>query len=459
LKWRQDVMLGFAWLTIRQAQEALKNERLEEAQRLLGHPVAQGHQRTWELSRKLARAFVERGVRHLRQDDADAAWADLLRAEQINSADAAAERLRVALVRLGLTQVRGALQGGEPTRAVEAVALLQERAARHPDLKGLEEAANGWVLARELASRGEHTQALEVINRVRQILSGHAPLDDFRTDLEKQRERFPALLVQLHGAVERQRWRDVVELAEEVLRAAPLHREARQARDLAWKAVQPPTARTQVGASPAVPAAVADEPTRRFLLWIDGVGGYLICLGHRVTFGQAMPDTFVDVPLFADVSRLHATVTRDSEGYFLEAVRTVQVNGRVAERTILRSNDRITLGSNCQLRFHLPSPLSTTARLELVSGHRLPAAVDAVLLMADTLLLGEGPQAHIQVPGLKEPVVLFRQRDGLGVRHQGAMTVNGEPCHGRNLLGGAATVFGPDFSFALEPVGTRLGRG
>jgi hypothetical protein len=178
-----------------------------------------------------------------------------------------------------------------------------------------------------------------------------------------------------------------------------------------------------------------------------------------VTFGQAMLDTFVDVPLFADVSRLHATVTRDAEGYFLEAVRTVQVNGRPAERTILRSNDRLTLGASCQFRFHLPSPLSTTARLELVSGHRLPLAVDSVLLMADTLLLGEGPQAHVQVPGLKEPVVLFRHRDGLGVRHNGSLVLNGERCEGRGLLSAAATVTGADFSFALEPVGTRLGRG
>jgi len=39
-------MLGFAWLTLRQAQEALKNGRLEEAQRLLEQPAARSHRRT-----------------------------------------------------------------------------------------------------------------------------------------------------------------------------------------------------------------------------------------------------------------------------------------------------------------------------------------------------------------------------------------------------------------------------
>jgi tetratricopeptide (TPR) repeat protein len=448
-------MLGFAWLTLRQAREALKNGRLEEAHRLLSHHAVQGHQRSWELSRQLARAYVERGVRHLREDDPEAAWVDLGLAEEINASDAAAERLRKALARLGLAQVQGLLQAGDPAKAAEVVAGLRERAARHPDLPGLDEAARSWGLARDLAGRGEFTQALEALHRAGQRLPGNALLEQFRTDVAKHQQRFPALLLQLHGAVERQRWREVVELAEEVLKAAPQHREARKARELAWKAVQPVT--VIVPAERSVSSAPPDEPARRFVLWVDGVGGYLVCLGARITLGQATPDAFVDVPLFADVSRLHATLTRDAEGYFLEAVRTVQVNGRAVERAILRPNDRITLGTCCQLQFAQPSPVSTTARLDLVSGHRLPVAVDAVLLMADTLVLGSGPHAHVQVPELKEPVVLFRHKDGLGVRHEGSLAVNGRPCEGRSLLGSAATVAGEDVSFALEPVGTTLG--
>jgi len=54
-------MIGFAWLTLRQAQEALKNGRLEDAHRLLGQSAAQGHKRSWELLQQLARGFVQRG--------------------------------------------------------------------------------------------------------------------------------------------------------------------------------------------------------------------------------------------------------------------------------------------------------------------------------------------------------------------------------------------------------------
>ncbi len=126
-------------------------------------------------------------------------------------------------------------------------------------------------------------------------------------------------------------------------------------------------------------------------MWIDGVGGYLVCLGSRLTFGQAILDAHVDVPLVADVSRLHASLTRDAEGYVLEAVRPIQVNGQNLTRTLLQTGDRVTLGASCQFQFRLPVPISTTARLDLVSGHRLPLSVDAILLMADTLVLGRRP--------------------------------------------------------------------
>ena len=114
-------MLGFGWLALRQAQEALTSGRLEEVQRLLAQPSIQGHRRHGELLRQLARALVERGERHLRRDDAEAAWQDLQQAEGLETADRSSERLRQALTRLGLAQVRALLQAGEPQRASRAI--------------------------------------------------------------------------------------------------------------------------------------------------------------------------------------------------------------------------------------------------------------------------------------------------------------------------------------------------
>jgi hypothetical protein len=189
------------------------------------------------------------------------------------------------------------------------------------------------------------------------------------------------------------------------------------------------------------------------LLWIDGVGGYLLCLGPRVTFGQATADGSVDVPLLADLSRLHATVGRDGEGYVVESVRPLQVNGQTVTKATLAPGDRVTFGAACQFRFLLPVPVSTSARLELVSGHRLPVSVDGILLMAETLVLGPGPQAHVELPGVAKDLILYRHKDGLGVRYGGSFRVNGRPVADREGLPPAATVTGPDFSFAVEPAG------
>jgi tetratricopeptide (TPR) repeat protein len=455
-------MLGLGWLILRQAQEALKQGRLEEAHRLLNQPTLQGHKRLWELLQQVARAFAERGERQLRRDDAVAAWNDLLLAEQATPGDSAAARLRSALSRLGLAEVRALLEAGEPVRAVEAIAQLRDKAVRLPELEPLEEGARDWAEVRELANRGEFAQALQRLQRVRKLLHGSfAALEKLQNDLENRNHSFTALLVQLHEAAQQARWHEVLQLSEQVLAVAPQHAEARKVRSKAWKAIEPltvvtPRARDRAEAVSAETSAPV--PSERFLLWIDGVGGFLVCLGNRVTLGQATPDTVVDVPIFADVSRLHARITRDTEGYLLEALRAVQVNGKEATRALLRPGDRITLGTCCQVQFRQPVPVSASARLDLVSGHRLRLAVDGVLLMADTLVLGPGSQVHVAMPDLAQPVILFRQKEGLGVRHAGNLAINGRPCRERGTLEPGATVSGENFSLSLETIGTQMGR-
>ena len=196
---------------------------------------------------------------------------------------------------------------------------------------------------------------------------------------------------------------------------------------------------------------------RRFLLWVDGIGGYLVCLNPRVTFGQAVADGPVDVPLFAELARLHAELARDAEGYVIESGRDVRVNGSTSGRSVLRPGDRVTLGPTCQFVFHQPVPISPSARLEMVSGHRLPMAVDGVLLMAETLVLGPGEQSHVSLPvELLQSVVLYRGKDGLGVKCPGAFRVDGRPCQDRAELPLPGVVTGDRFTFAVEPVGSRL---
>jgi tetratricopeptide (TPR) repeat protein len=453
-------MFGLARLAIRQAREALKHGRLEEAHRLLTQPAIRDHRAAGEPLAQLVRSYVAHGEHQLQLNDAEGAWRDLLQAEQLQTAEKSVDRLRQALIRLGLAEVRALLQAGETRRADEAIARLRERHVRSPELQVLEEAARDWLQARELADHGEFAAALEAVERVRHRWLEHpAVLDRFAADLDRHGKLFPGLLARLHEAANAGRWREVIELGEQVLALAPQHIEARKARTRAWKSIEPVTiALPGPAASTNGEMLPCDGLPVRFLLWIDGVGGYLVCLGSRVTFGQAIHDGHVDIPLVADVSRLHASLTRDPEGYVLEAVRPIQVNGREVTRALLQAGDRMTLGASCQLQFRQPVPISATARLDLVSGHRLPLSVDAILLMADTLVLGGETQVHVNVPDLKQPLVLFRQKDTLGIRHGGKLCINGHTSGERLLLSDLhATVSGENISFAIEPVTARLG--
>jgi hypothetical protein len=452
-------MLGFAWLTLRQAEEALKTGRLEEAHRLLAQPAANGHKRAWKLQRRVGNRLVERGQQRLRHGDLEAAWHDLLLAEQMGHADLAADNLRQDLVQGGLGAARTLLQAGEPGRAAETLTQLRERSANHPEVQLLEEAAKGWLEARDLAAHGEFARALEILSRILPLTPQPCPvLERYRGEVQLRWQTFTSLLVQLHQGVEKACWPEVLKVAEQILAAAPLHQEALKARTRAWKVVSPATIVPAEEFAAVTSLEPPPQPPQRFVLWIDGVGGYLLCLSPRISLGQATLDASVDIPLYADVSRLHATLTRDEEGYLLEAVRPVLVNGQPVERALLRHRDRVTLGANCQFQFRQPAAISTSARLDLVSGHRLPVAVDAVLLMADTLLLGPGTQTHVVLPDLTEALVLYRHKDGLGLRHSGKLTINGKPTNGRAVLGTNAQVVGEGFSFAIELLGARMGR-
>ena len=189
----------------------------------------------------------------------------------------------------------------------------------------------------------------------------------------------------------------------------------------------------------------------RFRLWIDAVGGYLVCLSDEIVLGQAAPEESPDVPILGDLSHRHAVIRRDEEGYVLEPVRSVKVDGRTIERpTTLADGREIELGGGVRLRFRHPHPLSSTARLDFVSHHHMLPALDGVLLMADSCILGPGPQSHVVARDWAADVVLYRQGAGLACRTAGKLRIDGHEQPGRGPLGPRSRVEGSDFCFTVE---------
>jgi hypothetical protein len=470
---------------MRQAEEAVANHRPEDAHRLLEPLIAEGYRKASRLAREVVKAYVARATKLLDQENTDAAWQDLLDAEALNTGEKAVAELRQTLARFGLVQARGSLEAGDPLAALAVVGRLRSRGVRHPDLTRLESSAHDWGVAAELADRGEFLRALGELDKLRPKLPcPPVGFDSFRTEVESRYARFRAAVGKLYDAAESRVWRDALLAAEEVLAVAPEHREAKAIRGKAWLAASPfeengrPAEREPGNATfqstlphtggehsqplqalPLSSVATSSAPAlpKRFLLWVDGVGGYLVCLSSRVTFGQATADGPVDVPLFADVSRLHAELSRDGEGYVVESAKGLLVNGKGATRSVLAAGDRVTLGATCQFLFHKPVSVSGTARLELTSGHRLPVAVDGVLLMANELMLGPAPNTHIVLPGVSAPVLIYRSKDGIGVRVPGGtFRIDDRICNDRAPLPLPAVVTADNFTFAVEPVSGRL---
>jgi hypothetical protein len=214
------------------------------------------------------------------------------------------------------------------------------------------------------------------------------------------------------------------------------------------------------------PAATANGG-ERFMLWVDAVGGFLVCMADRVVVGQSSPDHLVgdamdaderaaneriDVPILGDLSRRHAVIRRDAEGYWVEPLRETRLDGRaVGQPTTLDDGRVIELGG-VRLRFRRPHPLSATARLEPVSLHRTHPATDGVLLMAETCILSRDPASHVTMPDMDGQVVLYRQGTGLACSAPGSLEIDGKSHSRRGPVRLGSRVVGENFSFTLEAV-------
>ena len=204
---------------------------------------------------------------------------------------------------------------------------------------------------------------------------------------------------------------------------------------------------------PAAGAATS-EASSRFWLWVDGVGGYLVCEGDAVTLGQPVPGQSVDIPILGDVSRRHAIIRRAGENYVIEPLRDLHVGGKLVTAPCTLGHDaQLDLGAGVQLRFRRPHPYSMTARLDFISPHRTHPSTDGIVLLADACVLGPAANSHVQCRDWSKELILYRQQGGLYCRAAGELTVDGRMERGRASLTRSSHVAGRGFSLSLEKFG------
>jgi hypothetical protein len=504
-------MLGQWRIVVRQAEESARAGRYDDALALLTQSSVSEHRQAVQLRGRLARELLDRGRRRAEADDVIGAASDVALAERhgVPPDQVAAARLDIA--ERSAADVRLALEVGDPARALERVEWLAGQAICGPTLRRYRELAEAWKRGLDDSRRGEFGPAREALDRAGRLAGELAreALEAARRECDTRQAGSSGRVERLYKALaaESPDWGAILLAAETVLEIVPEHPAARQARARAWQQIgslnpgaalpgrigrrepaEPAHLTNPDGwirhhgelaagpirgesirflepgessqtASPsgsrAAPAAAgASSPHGRFLLWADAIGGYLVCLDSEVVLGRAGPDSHADVPLLGDLSRRHATLVRQGDGYIVRAHHATFINGRsIAGQSPLRDNDVVRLGNSVELLFRQPSPVSATARLEILSRHRMPLAVEGAILMAETCILGPGPQSHVLAPRLKAPIILFRQGGRLWCRAGGAFDVDGQPRQGRSALEMTARVHGDGFSFSLEPLG------
>jgi hypothetical protein len=502
----KSIMLGQWRIVLRQAEEAARAGRFDEALALASRPDVADHRSAVQLRGRLTQELVARAVRRAAAEDLEGAIEDLHLAERTGGAPDTLAAARLSLADQVAGDLKLALEAGEPARVLERLEYLARHKVGGPALRRCREVAEAWQTAEAEARRGEFGRAHDHLDRAERLAAGGAEtaLATARRDIEARHKAVTPKVEALYTALNGGSMPAILAAAEAVLETVPEHPAARQARTRAWQQIaaigpsatwpnrgarmpqspQPHTAtapesppsrrepsreatplawinalarRPGPGAAPRPLArALESGPSGRFLLWVDAVGGYLVCMDDQIILGRAGADSNADVPVMGDLSRHHATLVRDGDGYVVRASQPTFVNGQAVESVApVHDGDVIRLGSTVELEFRQPSPVSATARLAIVSRHRHPLAVDGVLLMAETCIIGSSPQAHIPAPGLDDPIVLYRQGAALWCRASGGFEVDGRACAARAPLTLQSSVLGDGFSFSLEPLGTK----
>jgi hypothetical protein len=104
------------------------------------------------------------------------------------------------------------------------------------------------------------------------------------------------------------------------------------------------------------------------------------------------------------------------------------------------------------LVFRRPHALSATARLDFSSHHRTQPSADAVLLMADSCVLGPSPHSHVVCRDWPQELVLYRCENRLYCRTDGELNIDGLPCNGKGAIQTNSRIEAKHVALSLEPM-------
>jgi hypothetical protein len=490
-------------MRIRDARAACQNGRYDEAGAMLADEKLREFLPAKQLARQVAEKILERAANGFAIGDSAAGWRDLNAADRLGGNGDAVSQLRRTYADQLLREAMCCLAAGQPAAALARIEKLRQRGLADEHVRNCQQIASLMQQSETLSARGHFGEAASAISRAAAVaaLRHKEPgiMDEVAAKLRSDEERLTVaaescrqLSREMHAALSAENWGGALSAADALLAIAPQHVAASQARRRAWKAVGMDVTRLHVGPSRpntvrAVPACLpvalaleqgngyrskngqmprstrassrssevdtvaGTENPRRALLWVDAVGGFLVCLDDTIAIGQPSPNEPLALPILADLSRRHAVIRREAGAYVLEPLQRTFVDGReIKGPFVLAQNQLIQLGDNVRIRFAKPHALSMTARLVVESHHKTQPTADAVLLMADSCVLGPNRHCHVTCRDWPRDIVIYRQNDQVFCRADEPLSIDGVAATSSNEIQSGARVEGDSFSFAWE---------
>jgi len=404
-----------------QAHDHIENGRLSLGERMLNDPDGQDvdadlllnkaaakRMQMDDISKKLedalARDNLEAAVRILQK-----APSDCKNSPNLHLADLVS-RTKVMLC----SQIRSTLERGRIDLAQTLLSRAEQVAAESLEFQELTRLINQCCRAQQQIAAGQPRQAVQTLRRIKTILPSAKWLDTAIANAEQATDAMDTLR---HGPLSLAMTDDIAE------QTAPP--------DIADNKI-PTSVSPEQYQEPA--ADYGAELPSRFVVRVNGVGGFLVFREDNVKVGPISSSTQPDLGLMAEPSLPVATIARVDEDYFLRADEHLQVNKKSMNEKLLVDGDRIALSAKLSIRFRIPNAASTTAVLDLTSARLPQADIRHAILLDREIIIGPGPAAHIRYDSCAEPIVLYIRNGNLFCRSREIINIDNKPLPRHNPL-------------------------
>ena len=429
------------------------------------------------LTRRLTAALIQRAEEATSVGNLALAWKDLSTASEIaieKDADLVSKQ-KNQLVEITIESANAMLLNGKAANAVQMMDRLLKRKIMDWRADRIRTVSRYLQEADELAAQGKFAESINQLQEAKAI-QPDLPFIESRLSASRQRQRqLRVLMSALQSAALKCQWGDVSKHCQKILVIAPKHKLAIGAQRHCISRLKRKTSagirRTQVPdrcsvsesksffqiassdsvaleeTSPSNKAAVADA----FLLWVDGVGGYLVCVGEINMIGQAVPQANISIPIMADLRRRHARLKNVDGRHLIDPLGVVSINGQSVQSPAELKHDQIVgFDGGLRLKYTQPHPLSKTARLDFVSRHRTQPRSDAVLLASKSIILGPNRDNHVFCPTWRSDLILFHRNGRWFCRSKERLRIDDQMVEKEGEIGFESRIDGQDFSLTLE---------